>query len=415
MRRFLLFFIFFLFFLIVDDTTYGFSIRTNPPLQLSGFSCSCSLSECTCKQGTAEVGVWLNLNLDFDRYLTGPQKACQEWCLAYVGEPVTAKLPISTDIAETAQASASKTIKKTMTLTEKAALTAQSVLEGLGVTGGADEGMAVVREKALTQMKQQSENMKIDQTVYLLQDMTRTFLGIPKEERIPLDVTLEIASTINQMNAKGKLPLLLETYFLMKTDLKPSDDPFLNAVYWLGLDTVLLPEDKIPEEVKTRQNLYRDIINLNDKPVLDIFTTLYSKYQFNLLYGVVWEYVKAYNNGVKTVKASELVRFPYVNPEDVRKLIDAGFLSTEKLKGIKFQAEDDLKDTIKKQKEPTKEEITTAIKQHQQSMVTEQKQKSSLKPSLLLVIPLLGIVAVVVFFLKKKKKKNKKIKISSNT
>lgn len=401
MKKVMLFLIFST--LVIPGVLFAFAIQSDPPIPLNGFSCSCTLTECSCRQGASEVGVWLNKSLDFDKYLScraflgEKQCVCGMMCLNFIGEVVTARLPISLDMAETAQRQASQTLKKTMTLTEKAAATIQNVLEGLGISTAGDESRAVVHERALSQMKQKSENMKIDMTAYLLKDMTRTFYHVREDERIPLEAYLEVAGLINQLNADGRLGLLLEAYFLMKTDLKPDPaDAFVNAVYWLGPRIAILDADSIANEIKIRQQLYNDLVGLNGKSINEVYNALKDRYR---ILNVIVKYVSLSSAGKTVVKASDLARFSATTTTEAEKI---AALTAEQEKMIKFNVIDDLKDLKNKDKTTSGEEINKAITQHQQGLQKVQKGKINVTLTIVL-LAFLAVIAVVFFLVRRKK------------
>jgi len=146
--------------LVIPVVCHAFAIRTSPPIQMSGFVCECNFENCICKQGEitltlvynpqrkAEWEAWALRNMRKNIFGQWEEPLCQEYCVAYISDVVHVKLPyLSFSTLESAERAASLSLKKSMSITEKASSMISAVLQSVGIKTESDENMNLVREK----------------------------------------------------------------------------------------------------------------------------------------------------------------------------------------------------------------------------------------------------------------------------
>lgn len=250
---------FYMFFSYNNADAASVGIRTNPPIMFAGFSCSCSLTECTCKQGDIQVSVMvdnLNENSPFlvKREFFGEISLdCMESCLNVIGKVTSVKLPFSFDELEASEKIVASSLKEHMTLTEKIGVILSKLA---GTKTDTDISKQIIMERYITNTKRKAQAMKIDTTMCVLRDIVETFNAKP----VHLVDWFKTINFMNFLNKKGKLNLFYDLYLALKA--KDYSNPLVQNYLRFGLDFLAVT----PEEIKnSNRNDFQQILSELEK------------------------------------------------------------------------------------------------------------------------------------------------------
>ena len=124
---------------LIATQAFGFSIQTNPPISLAGFTCNCGLDACDCRQG--DISISLNLNTDRrDQWLSYANCSvwmgevyctCSDTCVDMISQVSSIRLPyLSLETTQSAVRQASTAVRKTSSWTKRIAFTVKDLIGG---------------------------------------------------------------------------------------------------------------------------------------------------------------------------------------------------------------------------------------------------------------------------------------------
>ncbi len=214
---------FLLFFLLLNLISYGhayFSVQTDPPPRLGDLRCDCSAIEsCTCSLGNIQVGLVLHTE-DWERFADvrqgwfGRDVTCSSGCIGAIGEVVTVSLPfLKFETLEEAHRTATATIKKSMSFSEKIIHSLKSVFSSLGSGTESDSLIQILKEKSISSSTGESEKVSMDLTTYFVLSLTKDVFITTRPSAIQVAYVIDV---LNDLANKGELAKFLSFYFYLR-------------------------------------------------------------------------------------------------------------------------------------------------------------------------------------------------------
>lgn len=236
--------------------TNAFSIRTNPPISILGFTCQCTTSICDCRQGNINISV-IPVKEYYvpDKDIFG-NKVCAEKCLAKIGNVVSVSYPyIQMSEMKAAERSIAQSIKNNMTTQQKFSLVISSLKEKagdipfIGKFLQDDEGdklgdistekiKSITKEKSVNNMEKRARQMNVDMSAYVLIKTAKLWFLKNNDNNIGLlEPVIHTVNKINEIQMQGKMMKFYEYFLLI--------DNFPEIAEILPFDVYASGEDKI--------------------------------------------------------------------------------------------------------------------------------------------------------------------------
>jgi len=254
--------------LLSAKSAFSFSVQTEPVPVIAGFGCRCSLAECACSQGDISVSVTFNPEkmANWEKYADRDPifgvRVCGSGCINQMGVVTSIRLPyLSYTDVEAAEKAAALSLKKSMSLSERASSLVSAMLEALGLKTESNEELNLIREKMLTAMKKKAKQINFDLTTYIIHDFLTNVLGL--KEPLLSDY-FSLINLMSELNKQGRLHEFLSAYFLLKA--KPELIAYLDPV-----TLERLSPDKMPEYLNKRAEIIRIYQNCSGKTAKQCF------------------------------------------------------------------------------------------------------------------------------------------------
>lgn len=402
-----LFLLLILFLSLTFSQAFSFSIRTNPPLSLNGFTCECSISACECSQGSLKFSV----NLDTPKKASWEKFAsksffgdsiCAEPCINYIGEITYVELPFwKLETLESAEKTASLSVKKTMNFSQKADYLLKILKDFFGISQSADSEFSLLKEKMLSTTKKLADEQRVDLTTYFFYDFLTNVLQFSQED-LRLSDFFILTNFLSDLAKQGKLKDFLNYYFLAKAypELPVLIDPF---------SFVSIPPEEVKIFINERVKILKalsELENKNFKEALEKLKPVLESAKFkdfhklrvasDLVYHVLFPDLKnpllASARGLYTLKYGSGYDY-FINPDKLLKDISGNL----KIKFDKAQIKS-LLSTL--EKEPQKiEKISKVLenaKKEQQTMEVNKSEKSFSFAKFFVVLALMAVAAFLI-------------------
>lgn len=236
----------------------AFSIRTNPPISMFGFTCQCTTSLCDCRQGNASISVVPEV--DYYKHITPDRdifgnKMCAETCLLKIAKVVSISYPsIQVIQLREAEKNISQSVRNNMTTQQRMSLIVSSLKEKaadipfIGKFLQDDEDkigditteklMSFVKEKAVSATEKKAQQMNVDMSGYIV--MRTAKLWFRSSDDLSIGLLKPVMLTINRLNEiqlQNKMMKFYE-YFLLIDNFPEIAEVLPFAIYASNEDKV---------------------------------------------------------------------------------------------------------------------------------------------------------------------------------
>lgn len=411
-----LLFLMLLFLSLTFSQALSFSIRTNPPLNLNGFTCECSISACECSQGSLKFSV----NLDTPRKASWKKFAsksffgdliCAEPCINYVGEITYVELPfLKLETLESAEKTASLSVKKTMNFSQKADYLLKILKDFFGISQSADSEFSLLKEKMLSTTKKLADEQRVDLTTYFFYDFLTNVLQFSQED-LRLSDFFILTNFLSDLAKQGKLKDFLNYYFLAKAypELPVLIDPFsFVSIYPEEIKIFINERVKILKALSELENKTFEEAVKKLQPVLGA-TKFQDFHKLRAAADLVYPVLEKKNSFITSAKAIYTLKYSsgydyFLNPKKLLEDIQ-NELKNQKVKIDKAQIKS-LLSTL--EKEPQKiEKISKVLENAKKETQTMKVNKSEKSFSFAKFCAVLALIAVAAFLIIKKIKLKK--------